>query len=47
MSISEYRANMKLTRERRRFYARINRLPFSTVREELLAIAQRDGFGER
>jgi hypothetical protein len=47
MSITQYRANVKRTRERRRLYARINRLPNSTVREELLAIAQRHEFGER
>jgi hypothetical protein len=47
MSITEYRANAKRAKERRRLYARISRLPNSTVREELLAIALRDEFGER
>jgi len=46
MSISQYRANAKRARERRHLYARINPLPHSTVREELLAIAQRHEFGE-
>ena len=46
MSISQYRANVKRANERRRLYARISRLPDSTVREELLAIAQRHEFGE-
>lgn len=41
MSFAQFRANQKLARDRRRLYARINRLPESTVREELLAIAQR------
>ncbi len=47
MSISQYRANAKRSRQRRRLYARISRLPNSTVREELLAIAQRHEFGDR
>ena len=47
VTITEYRANAKRAKERRRLYARINRLPNSTVREELLAIAQRDEYGER
>lgn len=47
MSITQFRANAKRARERRRLYARISRLPNSTVREELLAIAQRDEFGNR
>lgn len=37
MSFTQFRADMK----RRRTYARINALPESTVRAELLAIAQR------
>jgi hypothetical protein len=47
MSITKYRANFKRARDRRRLYARINNLPDSTVREELLAIAQRHDFGDR
>jgi hypothetical protein len=47
MSFAEFRADMKRARSRRRLYARINALPESTVREELLAIAQRHEFGER
>jgi hypothetical protein len=47
MSITQYRANAKRAREVRRLYARINNLPDSTVREELLAIAQRHDFGDR
>ena len=46
MSISQYRADARRARERRHLYARINRLPNSTGREELLAIAQRHEFGE-
>jgi hypothetical protein len=42
MSITQFRANAKRARQRRRLYARINSLPDSTVREELLAIAQRE-----
>lgn len=41
MSIAQFRADMRRTVNRRRLYARINALPNSTVREELLAIAQR------
>ncbi len=47
MSIKQYRANAKRSRERRRLYARISSLPASTVREELLAIAQRDEVAQR
>ncbi|WP_192860098.1 hypothetical protein [Mycobacterium sp. MS1601] len=47
MSISQYRASFKRNRQVRRLYARINELPDSTVREELLAIAQRHEFGDR
>ncbi len=46
MSITQYRATFKRARQRRRLYARINGLPDSTVREELLAIAQRHDFGD-
>ena len=41
MSISKYRADLTRAMNRRRLYARINALPQSTVREELIAIAQR------
>jgi hypothetical protein len=41
VSFAEFRANVKRAHSRRRLYARINNLPDSTMREELLAIAQR------
>jgi hypothetical protein len=41
MSIAKFRSDLKRSVNRRRLYARINALPHSTVREELLAIAQR------
>ena len=41
MSITQFRADLTRTINRRRLYARINALPDSTIREELLAIAQR------
>jgi hypothetical protein len=41
MSITQFRADLTRAMNRRRLYARINALPHSTVREELLAIAQR------
>lgn len=47
MSFAEFRADMKRARTRRRLYARINAMPDSTIREELLAIAQRHDFGDR
>jgi hypothetical protein len=47
MSFAQFRADVKHARSRRRLYARINALPNSTVREELLAIAQRHEFGAR
>jgi hypothetical protein len=47
MSFTQFRADVKRARSRRRLYARINSLPDSTVREELLAIAQRHDFSER
>jgi hypothetical protein len=47
MSFAQFRADVKRARSRRRMYARINALPDSTVREELLAIAQRHEFSER
>lgn len=47
MSFAEFRADMKHARTRRRLYARINAMPESTIREELLAIAQRHEFSDR
>ncbi|RDH74433.1 hypothetical protein DVS77_31900 [Mycolicibacterium moriokaense] len=47
MSFAQFRADVKQARSRRRLYARINALPDSTVREELLAIAQRHDFADR
>jgi hypothetical protein len=41
MSITQFRGDLTRTINRRRLYARINALPDSTMREELLAIAQR------
>jgi hypothetical protein len=41
MSLAQLRADLTRTMNRRRLYARIDALPDSTVREELLAIAQR------
>lgn len=41
MSIAQFRADLTRTMNRRRLCARINALPDSTVREELIAIAQR------
>ena len=41
MSVTQFRADLTRKINRRRLYARINELPDSTVREELLAIAQR------
>ena len=41
MSIAQFREDLTRAMNRRRLYARINALPHSTVREELLAIAQR------
>jgi len=47
MSFAQFRADAKRARSRRRIYARINALPDSTVREELLAIVQRHELNER
>ncbi len=47
MSIAHFRNDMKRAVNRRRLYARINALPNSTVREELLAIAQRHEYLDR
>ena len=41
MSLAQFREEMSRSISRRRLYARINALPDSTVREELIAIAQR------
>ncbi|BBX51153.1 MULTISPECIES: hypothetical protein [Mycobacteriaceae] len=41
MSFGQFRADVKRAVNRRRLYARIYALPESTVRDELLAIAQR------
>lgn len=46
MSFAEFRADMKRARTRRRLYARINAMPESTIREELLAIAQRHEYSD-
>jgi hypothetical protein len=47
MSFAQFRADAKRARSRRRLYARINASPTSTVREELLAIVQRQELSER
>jgi hypothetical protein len=41
MSFAQFRADLTRSMNRRRLYARIYALPESTVRDELLAIAQR------
>ena len=41
MPFAQFRADLTRAMNRRRLYARINALPDSTVREELLAIAHR------
>lgn len=41
MSFAQFRANQKRANMRRRLYARINELPNSSVREELIAVVQR------
>ncbi len=41
MSFAQFRANVKRANNRRRIYARINGLPDSTIRNELIAVAQR------
>jgi hypothetical protein len=41
MSLAQFRADLTRSINRRRLYARISALPDSTVREELIAIAQR------
>ncbi len=47
MSFAKFRADVKRARSRRRLYARINALPDSTVRDELVAIVQRQEFSDR
>lgn len=47
MSIKKFYATRKHAANRRRMYARIGALPDSTVREELLAIAQRHELANR
>jgi hypothetical protein len=47
MAFAQFRANLKRANGRRRLYAKINALPDSTVREELIAIAQRHEFQDR
>jgi hypothetical protein len=41
MSFTQFRTDVKRAVNRRRMYSRINALPDSTVRNELLAIARR------
>ncbi|KMO69591.1 MULTISPECIES: hypothetical protein [Mycobacteriaceae] len=41
MSVAQFRANLKLARDRRRLYARIRSLPDSSIRDELVAVAER------
>lgn len=41
MSFTQFRADLTRKLNRRRLYARIYALPQSTVRDELIAIAQR------
>ena len=41
MSFAQFRADVKRAASRRRLYARINAMPDSTVRDELIAVAQR------
>ncbi|WP_183466425.1 hypothetical protein [Mycolicibacterium iranicum] len=38
---AQYRAARQVNRDRRRLYARIASMPHSTVRDELVAVAQR------
>jgi hypothetical protein len=46
MPFAQFRADLTRALSRRRLYARINALPDSTIRDELLAIAQRHDAGE-
>jgi hypothetical protein len=41
MSFAQYRAARQIAKDRRRLYARIASMPHSTVRDELIAVAQR------
>jgi hypothetical protein len=45
MSFAKNRAARQIARDRRRLYARIATMPHSTVREELIAVAQRYEIG--
>ena len=46
MSFAKSRVARQIARDRRRLYARIATMPHSTVREELVAVAQRYEDGE-
>jgi len=41
MSFAQYRVARQIAKDRRRLYARIASMPHSTVRDELIAVAQR------
>ena len=41
MSFAQYRVSRQIAKDRRRLYARIASMPHSTVRDELIAVAQR------
>ena len=41
MSFAQNRAARQIARDRRRLYARIAAMPNSTIRDELVAVAQR------
>ncbi|MGE2833184.1 hypothetical protein [Mycobacterium sp. SMC-4] len=45
MSFAQFRRDRKRASNRRRLYRRINALPDSTVRDELIVMAQRYEFG--
>ena len=47
MSLTQFRTDVKRAVNRRRMYARINALPESTVRDELLAVARRHEDSDR
>ena len=47
MSFTQFRTDMKRAVNRRRTYARINALPQSTVRDELVATARRHEDAQR
>ncbi|SRX79019.1 hypothetical protein [Mycolicibacterium parafortuitum] len=44
---AQYRAARQISRDRRRLYARIAKMPNSTIRDELVAVAQRYESAER